>query len=118
MNKDQEMTTLGGCLIRIFWIFLGPMFLFICVIAIIAQRVSFPSALDIAYGIIYILTITARIVNQPRQPVSSGSPVIDKQMREQYRAELRSIFRYCIIFTLTVIGFWVIVHFVLKGIFS
>lgn len=118
MNKDQEMTTLGGCLIRIFWIFLGPAFLFICVIAIIAQRVSFPSALDIAYGIIFILTITARIIDQPRQPVlPSGSPVIDKQMKEQYRAELRSIFRYCIIFTLTVIGLWVIAHFVLKGIF-
>jgi hypothetical protein len=117
MNKDQEMTTLGGCLIRIFWFLLGPLFLFLCATIIVAQRLSFPSALDIAYGIIFILTITARIVDQIQQRVSSSSSsAIGQQVKEQYRPELRSIFRYCIFFTLAGIGLWVITHFVLKGI--
>ena len=116
MDEKDEITSMGGCLARVFWIFSGPAMLFLFGVIIVTQQLSLPTGLDVTYGVVLILIIVSRFIDRPKLPKSpSGSPVIDNQSKEIYRAGILSAVRDSVIILLVGSGFLVLVHFVLKG---
>ena len=103
MSEDSEITTMSGCLARIFWFALGPALLLVCAIIIAASQQDIPSVLDIIYGGLLIITIIARFLDRP-----------PKQKMEEYKAGLISARKYIIILSISSIVFWLVAHFVMK----
>ena len=67
MTEEQGMSSMGGCLARVFWILVGPGLLLICLAIIWGQKIQFPSWLDAVYASILLLIIVARILDKTKK---------------------------------------------------
>lgn len=101
-NQEDELSSVGGCLLRIFWSVLGPVLMFLCACVIGMQRLSLPSILDMVYGIILVIIIIARLIDRPKQ---KDQPLYN------------SAIRYIIIISIVGIAVWAMVRFVLSRLF-
>ena len=101
-NQEDDITSVSGCFIRILWCVLGPVSLFLCACIIGTQKVSFPSVFDMVYGIVLVIIIIARYIDQPkpRDKVSANSAI-----------------RYSIILVVISIAVWAMARFVLSKLF-
>lgn len=101
-NQGDELSSIGGCLLRVFWCVLGPVLMFLCACIIATQQLSLPSTLDIVYGIILVIIIIARLIDRPKQKdlVSYNSAI-----------------RYIIIISIIGIVVWALARFILTRLF-
>ncbi|MBI4833769.1 MAG: hypothetical protein HY811_02960 [Planctomycetes bacterium] len=99
MDNEKE-TPLGGCLLRVFWILVGPAALFISAIFIGIYQAAFPGPFDIFYGVVLMLTVAARIADKP-QP-------------DAPEPERRAVKLYVTVLPIAAIALWLIAHFGLK----
>jgi hypothetical protein len=76
MSEEEPMTSLSGCLLRLLWMMVGPVFLFICAMLIAAQKAPFPGTFDIAYGILVIFISIARWVDRPKPLTVPAEPSV------------------------------------------
>ena len=105
MSPDSEITSLSGCLARLFWIIVGPALLLVCAVVIATSSdVRFPGVLDIIYYGLLVIIVIARFFDRP-----------PKQNIEEYKAGLISAVRYIIILSISSIALWLLAHFVVKG---
>jgi len=106
MGQDSEITSLSGCLARVFWIILGPVLLVICAVVItMTPQVSFPGVLDIIYCGLLVVIIVARLLDRP-----------PKEKTEEYKAGLDSALKYISTLSFGAIGLWLLAHFVIPKI--
>ena len=112
MDKEQEMTSFSGCLVRIFWVLLGPALLLICAAFIAVERFAFPSVLDISYGVLLIGTIIARLADRSSEPeVLSEQPVADQPIPEKPKTGRSSASKHSAIIAIGGIVIWVAARF-------
>jgi hypothetical protein len=102
-KQEDEITSISGCFIRIFWCVLGPIALFLCACIIGTQKVSLPSVFDMIYGIVLVIMIIARFIDQPKQT--------DKTSKD------KSAIKYTLIISIIGIIVWAMARFVLSRLF-
>ena len=64
MTDSQPETPLGGCLIYIFWVVLGPIAAFLTGLILILQRPRIGSALDFVFAGCVLASIGARFLGR------------------------------------------------------
>jgi small-conductance mechanosensitive channel len=101
-NQGDELSSISGCLLRIFWSVLGPVLMFLCACVIGTQKLSFPSTLDMVYGIILVIIIIARFIDRPKQKDQTA---------------YNSAIRYIIIISIIGIAVWALARFILIRLF-
>jgi len=106
MAEEQQMTTLSGCLVRLLWMMIGPAFLMVCLVLIAMQKVSFPSILDIIYGILVIFISLARWIDRPKPSA------VPSETSTQPGSGLRPALLYNAIFLPVAIGLWVLARLI------
>ena len=130
MSSDSEITSLSGCVFRVFWIILGPVLLLVCAVVIAtSQDVRFPGVLDIIYGGLLALVILARLLDRPPKqktddpkgtassdPEGTVSSELRRDRDSEYKAGLDSALKYISTLSFCAIGLWALAHFVVKRI--
>ena len=103
MSQDSEITSLSGCLFRVFWIILGPVLMLVCAIVIaLTPEAPLLGILDAIYGGLLALVIIARLVDRP-----------PKSKPEEYKAGMDSALKYISTLSFGAIGLWLLAHFVI-----
>lgn len=101
-NQGDELNSVGGCLLRIFWSVFGPVLMFLCACVIGTQKLSFPSTFDMVYGIILVIIIIARFIDRPNQ---------------KDQTSYNSAIKYIIIVSIVGIAVWALARFILIKLF-
>lgn len=116
VNKETDVTSLGGCLIRVFTTLLGPVFLIICAVILAVHRSAFPSTLDIIYGVILILIVIARLIDRP-MPTDKPAETGNEPAAQSCRVEHSPVIKYSIIIFVAGIALWVVARLILSQLF-
>jgi hypothetical protein len=103
MEKEQEMDSLSGCFVRLFWFIIGPMFLFLGAIIIATNRLAFPGIADLVYAIIIVMAIAARLIDIPKK---------DKASEELRKTAKSSASKYLVIFSIVSVILLAIAHLI------
>lgn len=106
MSQGSEITSMSGCLARMFWIIVGPALLLVCAFVIASsQPAAIPGVLDIIYGGLLVVIIIARLLDRP-----------PKAKTEEHKAGMDSALKYISILSFIAIGLWLLAHFVIPRI--
>ncbi|MFA5795164.1 MAG: hypothetical protein WC980_08915 [Candidatus Brocadiia bacterium] len=123
VNKEADVTSLSGCLIKVFSTLLGPVFLIMVAVILAAHPTAFPSILDIIYGVLLILVVMARLVDRPPQPetgprlpIGGHEPQVEKMEGKPAESEPSPVVKYSIIIFIAGVALWVVARFVLSQI--
>ncbi|MFH1226267.1 MAG: hypothetical protein V1701_00010 [Planctomycetota bacterium] len=115
VNKEADVTSLSGCLIKVFATLLGPVFLIIFAVMLAAYPTAFPSILDIIYGVILILTVFARLIDRPPQP-EAGQPQAEKPTDKPAETGHSPVIKYSVIMFIAGVALWIVARFILSQI--
>ena len=101
-SHDQEYDSLSGCLLRLFWFFLGNAALVLVAVQLLLQPRGWFSGLDAVYWSVVVLILAARYadIRYYKGTTAEGKPFTLEDWR-----------RYAFILVLSASVAWLTVHF-------